>query len=208
MAVIISLKDYFRNRNAIIKPLLSNDKNKNMLKEMLYFFMLYFVVTLVSYNIFGLGSGRVEHFYNAYALSFVPIIYFVEYLKLYRSRLLKYIMIFVFINMFALTARTYIQNRKHTPYDNFYLIGNALQTIIEDSNGRYFNFDTTSDKINTIAKAYYGIENWKTTSNRNAILKYIFVNANIDYTPSIDEKLIFESKYHKIYKIEQINNQL
>lgn len=201
-AVTVSLRDYFRDRNSIIKPVSNNDKNKNMLKEMMFFFMLYFGVTFVSYHIFGLGFGRVEHFHSAYTLSFVPIIYFIEYLKLYRSRLLKCVVVFVFINMFALATKIYIENKDYEPYDNFYLIGEALTTIVEDAGFKRFNLDA-SPNVDQIGKAYFGESNWNSSKSRNIPLKYIFKNANADNIKDTDATLIFESNYHKIYKVEK-----
>lgn len=202
LAVIASLRDYFRDRNSIIKPVSNNDKNKSMLKELMFFFMLYFAVTFVSYHIFGLGTGRAKHFYSAYTLSFIPIIYFVEYLKLYRRKLLKCVMIFVFINIFALTTKIYIDNKDYKAYDNFYLIGKALNTIVEDAGVKRFNLDASSS-VDEIGKAYFGQDNWNSSKSRNISLKYIFRNANVDSIRDTNAELIFENQYHKIYKVEQ-----
>ncbi len=199
VSILVSLKDYIVHRNLMLKPISNKEKNKSMLQEMFVFFMLYFVVTIISYNIFGIGIGRAHHFYNAYTLSFVPIIYFVESLKSYRSRLLKYVMIFVFINMFALTTKTYIQNKSFEPYGNFYLIGEALRTIVIDSNGQRFVLDSNSS-VNEVGKAYFGVDNWNSTRNRDVTLRYIFRNANANNSISTNVTLIFESPYHKIYK--------
>ncbi len=205
MAIIVSFKDYFRNRNSIIKPISNNDKNKNMLKEMFLFFMLYFVVTFASYNIFGIGGGQAHYFYNAYTISFIPIIYFIEYLKLYRSRLLKYIMIFTFLNAFALSTIVHIQNQSGNAYGNFDLIGKALKEIVDDSNNRAFHLEA-KPIVNEIGKAYFGTENWNATPDNNIWLKYTFINANVSYSPSANEELLFESMYHKIYKNSATSN--
>ncbi len=198
VALFVSFRDYFRKTGNIVQ-ISNNQDNAIMLKEMLFFFMLYFITTFISYNVFGIGSGRAHYFYNAYTLSFIPIIYFLEYLKLHQSKFLKYILILIFINTFVFFAKANIQSSSFNNRENLYLIGEALRTIVEDSNGQRFHLEA-SQGVNTIGKVYFGKDKWNSTESDDANIKYIFINSNDTYNILENEILILDNKYFKIYK--------
>lgn len=197
LALFISFKHFFKKSIQF-----ENKENASMLKELLFFMLIYFITTFVMFNIFGIGSGRSHYFYSAYTLSFVPIIYLIQYLQAKKNKLLKYIFIFVFINAFILFIVSYLPTINYKPYDNWYVMGETFKVILEDSKGQEFSFDSTKFR-NEVGKGYLGIENWK--SNPNAELEYVFRNSYENEDRFTNMTLIFSNEYHKIFKHHRTN---
>lgn len=79
-----------------------NERETNTLKDLLLFYLVYIISSIVFYMIANIGAGRPHYFYSAFTLGFVPIIYFIENIKLTKPKYLNYICIYALLNMIAI----------------------------------------------------------------------------------------------------------
>ena len=80
-----------------------NDKKTNALKDLLFFYIVYIVSTIVFYMVGGIaGGGRPHYFYSSFTLSFIPIMYFIENMNYIKSKYINYILLYALLNMIAI----------------------------------------------------------------------------------------------------------
>lgn len=95
--LIYSYKHFFAK-----KMITENERETNTLKDLLLFYIVYIISSIVFYMIANIGAGRPHYFYSAFTLGFVPIIYFIENIKLTKPKYLNYICIYALLNMIAI----------------------------------------------------------------------------------------------------------
>ncbi len=191
-ALFIAFKHFFK------KCLYTNnEENTNMIRELLFFYLLYIVVTMVAYMFFNLGSARGRYFYNVYTLTYIPLIYLIEYLKSKNTKVLRFIIIYCFFNVIALFAYMrifYIQEG----YSDWRAMRQPLEAIIEDSNNEYFSFEG-DNLAEQVVKGYIGIDKWKMDPYSN--LKYIMVVSEHNEKRFESMMLMSSNQYYKAFKI-------
>ena len=98
IALIYAYKHFFTK-----KMITDNDKKTNALKDLLFFYIVYIVSTIVFYMIGGIaGGGRPHYFYSSFTLGFVPIIYFIENMNYIKSKYINYILVYALLNIIAI----------------------------------------------------------------------------------------------------------
>ncbi|OEJ14260.1 hypothetical protein BFL38_05675 [Brachyspira hampsonii] len=96
-ALIYAYKHFFTK-----KMLTDNDKKTNTLKDLLFFYILYIITSIVFYMLANIGSGRPHYFYSSFTLGFVPIIYFIENIKYTKNKYINYICLYALLNIIAI----------------------------------------------------------------------------------------------------------
>ncbi|AEM22588.1 hypothetical protein Bint_1972 [Brachyspira intermedia PWS/A] len=97
-ALIYTYKHFFTK-----KMVTDNDKKTNALKDLLFFYIVYIISTIVFYMVGGIaGGGRPHYFYSSFTLGFVPIIYFIENINYIKSKYINYICLYALLNMIAI----------------------------------------------------------------------------------------------------------
>ena len=97
-ALIYAYKHFFTK-----KMVTDNDKKTNALKDLLFFYIVYIVSTIVFYMVGGIaGGGRPHYFYSSFTLSFIPIMYFIENMNYIKSKYINYILLYALLNMIAI----------------------------------------------------------------------------------------------------------
>ena len=95
IALMYAYKHFFTK-----KMITDSDKKTNALKDLLFFYIVYIISTVVFYMLGGIaGGGRPHYFYSSFTLGFVPIIYFIENINYIKSKYIDYVFLYVFLNM-------------------------------------------------------------------------------------------------------------
>lgn len=79
-----------------------NERETNALKDLIIFYLVYIIASIVFYMLANIGAGRPHYFYSSFTLGFVPIIYFIENIKFTKPKYLNYIFLYSFLNMIAI----------------------------------------------------------------------------------------------------------
>ena len=95
--LIYSYKHFFTK-----KMITENERETNALKDLMLFYLVYIIASIVFYMLANIGAGRPHYFYSSFTLGFVPVIYFIENIKSAKPKYLNYIFIYAFLNMIAI----------------------------------------------------------------------------------------------------------
>ena len=95
--LIYSYKHFFTK-----KMTTENERETNALKDLIIFYLVYIIASIVFYMLANIGAGRPHYFYSSFTLGFVPIIYFIENIKFTKPKYLNYIFLYSFLNMIAI----------------------------------------------------------------------------------------------------------
>lgn len=95
--LIYSYKHFFTK-----KMITENERETNALKDLMLFYLVYIIASIVFYMLANIGAGRPHYFYSSFTLSFVPVIYFIENIKSAKPKYLNYIFIYAFLNIIAI----------------------------------------------------------------------------------------------------------
>ena len=95
--LIYSYKHFFTK-----KMITENERETNALKDLMLFYLVYIIASIVFYMLANIGAGRPLYFYSSFTLGFVPVIYFIENIKSAKPKYLNYIFIYAFLNMIAI----------------------------------------------------------------------------------------------------------
>ena len=79
-----------------------NERETNTLKDLMLFYIVYIIASIIFYMLANIGARRPHYFYSSFTLGFVPIIYFIENIKSNKPKYLNYIFIYAFLNMIAI----------------------------------------------------------------------------------------------------------
>ena len=79
-----------------------NERETNALKDLMLFYLVYIIASIVFYMLANIGAGRPHYFYSSFTLGFVPVIYFIENIKSAKPEYLNYIFIYAFLNIIAI----------------------------------------------------------------------------------------------------------
>ena len=159
-------------------------KNDTILKEVLFFYFLYIPVAILCPMILkGKGGGYVYHF-SMFALSFFTILLFTNYLYYEKNKLFMFLIIFMFIHIFAVPWHYYKQTYKYS------LVGkkqrltyDAVKNMAKDANGEpyklysrdIFNYAQNlflTEKENSSSVSNYKIEYLITENTNSALYRY------------------------------------
>lgn len=136
-AFIFTSIKYFKNKEWKINY--NANESKIIIDEFFLLFILYFPVTIIT-TILGRGvSGQLRYHYGAFALSFVPIIYFLYYIQMKNKNITQLaVTIFFILNTFAMSFNimTYYKRYKE-PYMWSYYI-DTVETIAKDADMKPF----------------------------------------------------------------------
>ncbi|WP_297277445.1 hypothetical protein [uncultured Brachyspira sp.] len=98
LVLIYSYKHFFTK-----KMITENTKETDALRDLLFFYIVYIISTIVFYMAGGIaGGGRPHYFYSSFTLGFVPFIYFIENIKYTKPKYINYILLYTFLNMIAI----------------------------------------------------------------------------------------------------------
>ncbi|WP_157154729.1 hypothetical protein [Brachyspira murdochii] len=96
-ALIYTYKHFFT------KKMITDDNIKtNTLKDLLLFYIVYIITSIVFFMLANIGAGRPHYFYSSFTLGFIPIIYFIENINYTKPKYINYICIYAFLNMIAI----------------------------------------------------------------------------------------------------------
>ena len=95
--LIYSYKHFFTK-----KMTTENERETNALKDLMIFYLVYIIASIVFYMLANIGAGRPHYFYSSFTLGFIPIIYFIENIKSTKPKYLNYIFLYAFLNMIAI----------------------------------------------------------------------------------------------------------
>ncbi|WP_288300527.1 hypothetical protein [uncultured Brachyspira sp.] len=95
--LIYSYKHFFTK-----KMITENERETNALKDLMLFYLVYIIASIVFYMLANIGAGRPHYFYSSFTLGFVPVIYFIENIKSAKPKYLNYIFIYAFLNIIAI----------------------------------------------------------------------------------------------------------
>lgn len=96
-ALIYAYKHFFTK-----KMLTDDNKKTNALKDLLFFYILYVITSIVFYMLANIGAGRPHYFYSSFTLGFVPVIYFIENIKYTKNKYINYICLYALLNIIAI----------------------------------------------------------------------------------------------------------
>ncbi|MEI0530021.1 hypothetical protein R4I97_00520 [Brachyspira pilosicoli] len=101
--LIYSYKHFFT------KKMITNDiKETNALKDLLFFYIVYILSTIVFYMIGGIaGGGRPHYFYSSFTLGFIPFIYFIENITYTKPKYVNYFCLYAILNIIAIVIYNY-----------------------------------------------------------------------------------------------------
>ena len=95
--LIYSYKHFFTK-----KMITEKERETNALKDLMLFYLVYIIASIVFYMLANIGAGRPHYFYSSFTLGFVPVIYFIENIKSAKPKYLNYIFIYAFLNIIAI----------------------------------------------------------------------------------------------------------
>ncbi|WP_295156820.1 hypothetical protein [uncultured Brachyspira sp.] len=177
-ALVFSIKRIFLNNNQ------SNDIKDIMLRESMILYLIYIPTTLFVFFTANSKPGTFHYIYNAFALSFVPILIFIRNIEQCKLIKLKTILplftILVSISFSLQIIRTINLYTNPYSYDNNRAL---MEVILNDADGEEFNIESirTVSMIRymyELASDMYGIKN-KWNMNENAKLTYFIYNRDM-----------------------------
>ena len=197
VSLFIAYRHFFKKRLVT-----ENEENTNMIKELLFFYLLFFIVSITVYMLLNLGSARGRYFYSAYTLSYIPIIYIIEYFKTKNTKVIKLIMIYCFI--YTIASPLYL----YKYYNNFEGSGwnmarAPMEDILEDSDNQYFSLESDDDFLEDVFKVYIGSNKLKVNTNSN--LKYIITYSDVNEEIFETMTLISSNQYYKAFRSNSTN---
>ena len=98
IVLIYAYKHFFTK-----KMITENSRETEVLRDLLFFYIVYIISTIVFYMLGGIaGGGRPHYFYSSFTLGFVPLIYFIENIRYTKTKYINYIFLYTFLNMIAI----------------------------------------------------------------------------------------------------------
>lgn len=89
------------------KMITNDDKKTNTLKDLLFFYILYIIISVVFYMLASIGAGRPHYFYSSFTLGFIPFIYFIENITYTKSKYINYFCLYAILNIIAIVIYNY-----------------------------------------------------------------------------------------------------
>ena len=178
-----------------------DDRNLFLIKELFLLFLLYFPTTIFI-TIIGRGiAGQFRYHYGAFALSFVPMIYFLYNLKIeLKFKYLNYISIFYILSAIAMTFNIMVFYKNYQePYKWSDYI-DTVQNIANDSNGEKFIIEYGSKHF---SKQYFSqmgfvyAGKWDEVESAANIIYYLYDSKNIT---NLNLEIISSNGIYKVYK--------
>lgn len=176
-----------------IKRLIVNKNSENtitdiILREGMILYLTYIPVTLLTFFVLKSYPGTFHYIYNAFALSFIPIITLVKHIENKSGNLKNLLMIFSIL--FSLSSSFHVIRTIDIfiapfTYDNQ---KDLVSSIVNDSKGESFYIDTVRDKddkklLYTLAANRYGFKDqWNMDENSKLI--YFIYDRNIYFNSS------------------------
>lgn len=170
-ALVFSVKKTFSKNNQ------SNDIKDIMLRESMILYLIYIPTTLFVFFAVNSKPGTFHYIYNAFALSFVPILILLRSIEQGKLIKLKTILpifaILVSVSFSLQIVRAINLYMSPYNYDNHRAL---MEAVLNDSNGEQFNIEairtvSTVRDIYELASDMYGIKD-KWNMNENAKLTY------------------------------------
>lgn len=85
----------------------NDDKKTNTLKDLLFFYILYIIISVVFYMLASIGAGRPHYFYSSFTLGFIPFIYFIENITYVKPKYINYFCLYAILNIIAIVIYNY-----------------------------------------------------------------------------------------------------
>lgn len=174
-AFIYSIIKFFKNKEFKI-DYNNKDKSLILIRELFLLFLLYFPITILI-TILGRGiAGQFRYHYGAFALSFIPMIYFLYNLKInFKFKYLNYISIFYMLSAIAMTFNIMIFYKNYQePYKWSDYI-DTVRNIANDSNGEKFIIRNGSAYFSQMGFSYN--DKWNEASveiNKDSTTNFIY----------------------------------
>lgn len=169
-AVIFSIAKYFQNKEWKICYDSEESASKTILKETFLLFLIYFPTTIIITIAVNGIAGQFRYHYGAFALSFIPITYFLFYLKTHnKENLILIVLIFFILNTFAMNFNIitfYKKNQKPHTWKNY---RETVKSISEDSKGEEFTIINENVYFTEMGIAYSKTGSWNEVSNAKVI---------------------------------------
>lgn len=169
---------FFSIKNKIFSKVSENNITDIMLKESLILYLIYIPTTLLIFFIAKSKPGTFHYIYNAFALSFVPIIILIKYI--FDNKSVKYkniLSIFAVLISVSFSLQIVRTINLYTHPYNYENHKKLLYSIIEDSNGEKFKIETIQRRqylvnyMYRLASSMYN-ESDRWNSDDNAKLTY------------------------------------
>lgn len=199
-AFIYSVVKFFKNKEYKFENS-KNDRSLFLIKELFLLFLLYFPVTIFI-TIIGRGiAGQFRYHYGAFALSFVPMIYFLYNLKInLKFKYLNYISIFYMLSAIAMTFNIMIFYKNYQePYKWSDYI-NTVQNIAKDSNGEKFIIEYGAEHFSKQYFSQMGFvynDKWDEVQSGANIIYYLYDSKNIT---NLNLQIISSNGIYTVYK--------
>ena len=192
-AFIYSVIKFFKNKEYKFNNNY-NDKSLILIKELFLLFLLYFPTTILI-TILGRGiAGQYRYHYGAFALSFVPMIYFLYNLKInLKFKYLNYISIFYMLSAIAMTFNIIIFYKNYQEPYRWKDYIDTVRNIAKDSNGERFIIRNGSAYFSQMGFVYN--DKWEEAS--------LEISTNFIYNGELDET---KSKVNIIYYLYDSKN--
>ncbi|TKZ35560.1 hypothetical protein [Brachyspira catarrhinii] len=174
----------------------ANDKSLFLIKELFLLFLLYFPVTIFI-TIIGRGiAGQFRYHFGAFALSFVPMIYFLYNLKInLKFKYLNYISIFYILSAIAMTFNIIIFYKNYQEPYRWSDYIDTVQNIAKDSNGEKFIIENGNQYFSQMGFVY--ADKWDEVQSNANIIYYLYESKNIT---NLNLEIISSNGIYTVYK--------
>ena len=191
IAFIFILIHFIKNKNNNI------NESEYILKELFLIFLLYFPTTIIT-TIIGRGiAGQFRYHYGAFALSFIPIIYFLYVLtKQQKYKILSYISIFYILSAIAMTFNIMVFYKNYQEPYKWKDYIETVRNIEKDANNNKFIITNGNNYFTELGKVY-NLTNWIEIKSNANIIYHLENNNN---TKNINLPIISSNSIYIVYK--------
>lgn len=200
-AFAYSLIKFFKNKEwkfnyNNLKNDFENDRSLFLIKELFFVFLLYFPITILI-TILGRGiAGQFRYHFGAFALSFVPMIYFLYNLKInLKFKYLNYISIFYMLSAIAMTFNIMIFYKNYQEPYRWKDYVDTVRNIARDSGGESFIIKNGSKYFSNTGFVY--TDGWNEAESNANIIYYLFDSKNIS---NMNLPIISSNIVYTVYK--------
>lgn len=181
IAFIYTLVYFIKNKN---------NENEKLLKELFIIFLLYFPTTIII-TIIGKGiAGQFRYHFGAFALSFIPMIYFLYILNTKKQyKILSYISSFYILSAIAMTMNIIIFYKNYQEPYKWKDYIETVRNIEKDSNNQNFIIYSSNNYFTTLGEVY-SLTNWNEVKS-NANIIYHLEKNNSKNLPIISSNSIY-----------------
>ena len=200
IAFLYSAIKFFKNKQYKFN-FNTDDKSLFLIKELMLIFLLYFPVT-IAVTFLGRGvSGQFRYHFGAFALSFVPMIYFLYNLKInLKYKYLNYISIFYIFSAIAMTFNIMVFYKNYQEPYRWESYIDTVRSIADDSNGKNFIINNSNVAFTQMGFVYSKKGTWNEVSSNANIIYYIESTKN--NTNNINLPIISSNNIYIVYKEE------